>query len=511
MEAVNLLPAYARPGHPWAAVGKDLSARRVLKAGSVVACVAVLGLGLGYAYERSVVNDRRATLADVQAEVAVAEAKAAPFRSAQAAAAARMAAAGTVSSRRVAWERLLARPLECAAEAGLLAEPVRAVADAAGSWCGDSCSDDAAPGTPAPATTGASGFSATGVASSHVRVALVLDRLASLPWLSNVTLVSTVNGGTADTVPRRHVHRHRRLQPDRRCEMIDRINGRLALLLAITGLLILVLAGWFVFVSPQSSKAAALDTQIGDANVQLATTQSFMRSPAARQSVADLRRLRRAIPDDVEMSEILRQLAWASRVSGVRINSITPSQPVPSTGAQAVPIALTVKGRYFRLAKFMHLLRLEAGVKDGKAHASGRLYGIDNILLSSGDKGGLITATLALNAFVNGSAHHAGACLDDDGALDGLGGSNQTPRIGEQRADRREAAPPEDPRRRARCRARRAARVRAPAPAQALQRQQLGGGGRRPGRIDSRNPRGKRLPGGGNGADPFAVKLAAER
>ena len=108
MEAVNLLPAYARPGHPWAAVGRDLSARRVLKAGSVVACVAVLGLGLGYVYERSVVNDRRATLADVQAEVAVADAKAAPFRSAQAAAAARMAAAGTVSSRRVAWERLLA-------------------------------------------------------------------------------------------------------------------------------------------------------------------------------------------------------------------------------------------------------------------------------------------------------------------------------------------------------------------------------------------------------------------
>ena len=52
-----------------------------------------------------------------------------------------------------------------------------------------------------------------------------------------------------------------------------------------------------------------------------------------------------------------------------------------------MPIALSVKGRYFRLAKFMHLLRLEAGVKDGKVHASGRLYGIDNIALSTGDTG----------------------------------------------------------------------------------------------------------------------------
>jgi hypothetical protein len=90
-------------------------------------------------------------------------------------------------------------------------------------------------------------------------------------------------------------------------------------------------------------------------------------------------------------------------VSGVRIESITPSAPVPSTGAQAVPIALSVKGRYFRLARFMHLLRLEAGIKDGRPHSSGRLYGIDNISLSTSDKSGLIMATLGLNAFVAGS------------------------------------------------------------------------------------------------------------
>jgi len=186
--------------------------------------------------------------------------------------------------------------------------------------------------------------------------------------------------------------------------MIDRISGRLALLLAVSGLIVVVLAGWFVFLSPQSSKAAALDSQIGDANIKLSETQSFMQSPASKQSVADLRVLSRAIPDDVEMSKILRQLAWASRASGVRLESITPSQAVPSTGAQAVPIAISVKGRYFRIAKFMYLLRREAGVKDGKAHASGRLYGIDNISLSTGDKGGLVTATLALDAFVAGSA-----------------------------------------------------------------------------------------------------------
>ncbi len=181
--------------------------------------------------------------------------------------------------------------------------------------------------------------------------------------------------------------------------MIKRINGRLALLLAVAGLLALMLAGWYVMVSPQRSKAAVLDGQIGDAKTRLAATQAFLLSPAAHESVGKLRRLRVALPDDVEMSEILRQLSAASAGSGVRIDSITPAPPVASAAGQAVPITLSVSGHYFRIAKFMHLLRGRAEVKNGDVHGSGRLYAIDNISFSS-DKGGLITATLILDAFV---------------------------------------------------------------------------------------------------------------
>jgi Tfp pilus assembly protein PilN len=187
MEAVNLLPAYARPGNPWAAVGKDLTPRRVATPAGVAACVIALGLGLGYLHERSVVNDRRSTLAEVQAQAAVAEAKAAPLRAAQSAAAVRMAAAGTVSSSRIAWERLLADlsrvlPSQVYLQSMTLQSPTPLAPGAT-----------TAASTTVPAV-GPSGFAATGVATSHVRVALVLDRLARLPWLSDVTLVSSMNG-----------------------------------------------------------------------------------------------------------------------------------------------------------------------------------------------------------------------------------------------------------------------------------------------------------------------------
>jgi Tfp pilus assembly protein PilN len=195
MEAVNLLPAYARPGHPWAAVGKDVSAPRVFKAGTIAACVVAVGLGAGYYLERSVVNDRQATLADLQAQVAVADAKAAPLRAAQAAAAARMAAAGAVSEKRVAWEALLSDvsrvlPKQVYLQSMSAQSPTLLASGASAP------APTTAPGTPAPAV---SGFSASGVAASHVTVALILDRLASLPWLTDVTLVSSAGGSTTGT------------------------------------------------------------------------------------------------------------------------------------------------------------------------------------------------------------------------------------------------------------------------------------------------------------------------
>ena len=191
MEAVNLLPAYARPGHPWAAIGKDLAPGRVFKIAGATACAVVLGLGLGYLYERSAVNHKRATLADVQTQVAAADKKAAPLRTAQAAAAARLVAAATVSKDRIVWERLLGDisrvlPSQVFLQSLSMQSPTPLASGAIGT-------------TTVSPVPGATGFTATGVASSHVRVALVLDRLSSLPWLSNVMLVSSTDGAGGST------------------------------------------------------------------------------------------------------------------------------------------------------------------------------------------------------------------------------------------------------------------------------------------------------------------------
>jgi Tfp pilus assembly protein PilN len=199
MQAVNLLPAYARPGHRWASVGKDLSARRALTVGGIAAGALAIALGGLYAYERSVVSDKRSELATTQARLTAVNAQAAPFRATEALVTARLASATTVVQNRIPWENVLGGlsrvlPSQVYLTSLQAMTPMPAASLAAGPTAATTAAAApvAAPVPGAPAT----GFSVQGNASSQVRVALVLDRLALMPWLSNITLVSISKAAT---------------------------------------------------------------------------------------------------------------------------------------------------------------------------------------------------------------------------------------------------------------------------------------------------------------------------
>jgi Tfp pilus assembly protein PilO len=192
---------------------------------------------------------------------------------------------------------------------------------------------------------------------------------------------------------------------------IDRLNGRLALLLTSAAILLVILAGWFLLVAPKRSKAADLDTKTANARVDLSATQRFLKSSAGHKSALELKRLRRAVPAETKMSGIIRQLTRAARVAGVRVTGITPGAMVSTAGGQAIPLTVLAEGHYFRLQKFFHILRAAAVVTSDSVHVSGRLLAIDSVDFTSdtttGAKG-LITATIAVDAFVSTPAAAAG-------------------------------------------------------------------------------------------------------
>ncbi|MEJ7791502.1 MAG: hypothetical protein WKF65_05975 [Gaiellaceae bacterium] len=185
--------------------------------------------------------------------------------------------------------------------------------------------------------------------------------------------------------------------------MIERLNGRAAVGLAAAGLLLVVLVGWLGFVSPQRSKAAELQVKIDEAETQLAVTQALIQGPLLRQSTAQLATLRLAIPDEVRMSGILRQLSEASARSRVRVLGITPQPVVVNAGGpDIVAMSVAIEGRYFGIREFLRLLRARAEIRADEVSAIGRLFAIDSIQFTGASAetgGGLIQATLSVTAF----------------------------------------------------------------------------------------------------------------
>ena len=183
MRAVNLLPEELRPGSRWAAIGRGASARRVLGGSGIAAGVLALAFAGLTVQQRGVVEDRRTALHDVETRLVAAQAQAAAVQAAQAASAARLAALRTVVSQRIAWEDVL-RDLSRVLPGSIFLQSLNAASPAP-----TAAVAGAAPSAPGAVPTG---FTVVGSADSQVRVAQVLDRLALLPWLADVTLVSSV-------------------------------------------------------------------------------------------------------------------------------------------------------------------------------------------------------------------------------------------------------------------------------------------------------------------------------
>ena len=184
MRAVNLLPADASYHKRWWA-GETLSGspKRILAGGGIVAAVLALSLVGAYILQSSIVTDRRETLTELQPDVTTAEAEAAAIRAQQESVNARLAAFTSVTASRITWEKIL-RDLSRVLPPNAFLQTLTATS----------------PTTAVAAPTGDTGtvptaFSVTGFTSSQPAVALVLDRLALLPWLADVTLQSSSRVG----------------------------------------------------------------------------------------------------------------------------------------------------------------------------------------------------------------------------------------------------------------------------------------------------------------------------
>jgi type IV pilus assembly protein PilO len=177
------------------------------------------------------------------------------------------------------------------------------------------------------------------------------------------------------------------------------------IVLIVVGVVAYAAAGYFFVVSPQRSKAADLKKQIQATEDQIQQyrllSQQAAASPPIR--VADLFRLEKAMPNEVDMAGIVLELSRIAHDTGITFESITPQGATAGTGYQVLPVTLVFDGNYFELSDFLYRLRSLVRVRSGHLSANGRLFVVDSISFSESEKAfPRIQATLTVQAFVFG-------------------------------------------------------------------------------------------------------------
>jgi Tfp pilus assembly protein PilN len=202
MDAVNLLPLdYRERKRKRTSPTDNLDGRKTLRVGGAVAGVFVVLLGGLFYWEHRQVQNKQKELANSKAQIAAVQPQIDTIKTAQAAISGRLDVARTLTSSRMNWDRALndfARiiPTNSFLTSIQMTAPVTAAATAAAQTAAataaatpTSTDGTSEPAAPVAAPT-VSTLTLAGTAPSTPGVALVMDRLSLLPWLSNVTLTS---------------------------------------------------------------------------------------------------------------------------------------------------------------------------------------------------------------------------------------------------------------------------------------------------------------------------------
>ncbi len=205
------------------------------------------------------------------------------------------------------------------------------------------------------------------------------------------------------------------------------MTGRDRTVLIVVVVAAILGAAWVLVVSPERTKAGQLNTQVAEAQAELASAEGKVSSARAAQSqyasaYASLVDLGKAVPPSQEVPALIDQLTRASDQKNVDFSSITDSGSSASSAASSagaasassaaaaagftqLPFSFVFEGSYVDLERLFNQLTAFADFNStGDLRISGRLLTIQSVRLSpentssetrhgAGELTGSVTAT----------------------------------------------------------------------------------------------------------------------
>jgi type IV pilus assembly protein PilO len=125
--------------------------------------------------------------------------------------------------------------------------------------------------------------------------------------------------------------------------------------------LLLLVAGWFLLVSPTQSNAADINEQAESVSAQNVQTQAKINQlkeqskdlPAQEQLIAEVRN---RIPETPALPTLIRSVADQAKASGVKLQSLTPSNPAANGALSTIPVEIKVSGEFSNVRLFVNSL-----------------------------------------------------------------------------------------------------------------------------------------------------------
>lgn len=177
------------------------------------------------------------------------------------------------------------------------------------------------------------------------------------------------------------------------------------------GVVVLVVAWYFLIISPKKEEAA---TKASEYNAEKASYDESLAKvqrideerSAAKQAAGDLLKLNKLVPPDSQVPSMIVEMQSTADSAGIKFMKIVPDTPVAGTeGGTIVPFELNFQGGYYDVIDFLYRVEAFARMEGTNVNVEGRLISVVTLELVEPDIDGSfpdVLVKLGANAYMTG-------------------------------------------------------------------------------------------------------------
>lgn len=189
-----------------------------------------------------------------------------------------------------------------------------------------------------------------------------------------------------------------------------RARGKEVYIITAVVAVVLIVAWYFLLLSPTRTKLSDLDGQVQAQQAALATaTQEVARlesyKKTAPQSRAEIVRLGKMLPESEGIPSLIIELSSTAHTSGVDLNSIARGATQPGTPFGLQSVTLQVTGRFFDVEDFLYRLESYVAFRNASFRVTGRLLEVKTLTITgaattTSGSAPPLTVSVELNAYL---------------------------------------------------------------------------------------------------------------